>query len=91
MTDPTAWVTRLAAELARPGEDPVPVDAATVGALLRIAREVAHRTERLNAPLSTYVVGRYVAARVATGTDEATAIAEVETAIMRLLSMPPPD
>jgi hypothetical protein len=28
---------------------------------------------------------------VATGTDEATAIAEVETAIMRLLSMPPPD
>jgi hypothetical protein len=91
MTDPTAWVTRLAAEIAGPGEDPVPVDGTTVGALLRIAREVAHRTERLNAPLSTYVVGRCVAARVAAGTDEATAIAEVEEAISRLLSTSAPD
>jgi Domain of unknown function (DUF6457) len=31
--------------------------------LLRLAREVAHRTERPFAPLSTYLAGRYAAAR----------------------------
>jgi hypothetical protein len=69
----------------------VPVDAETVGALLRIAREVAHGTERLNAPLSTYVAGRHVAARVAAGVDEATAIADVEAAITRLLAASAPE
>jgi predicted kinase len=32
-------------------------------AVLKLAREVAHRTERVNAPLAAYVVGQYVAAR----------------------------
>jgi hypothetical protein len=36
--------------------------------LLGLAREVAHGTERKNAPLATYIAGRYVALR---GTDEA--------------------
>jgi Domain of unknown function (DUF6457) len=31
--------------------------------LLRLAREVAHRTERPFAPLSTYLAGRFVASR----------------------------
>ncbi|MBJ7593981.1 MAG: hypothetical protein JF886_03825 [Candidatus Dormibacteraeota bacterium] len=92
MTDPTEWVAQFVAELAAGGDDAVSVgavDASTVGALLRIAREVAHGSERFNAPLSTYVAGRYVAARVAAGADEATAIAEVEETIRRMLAAPP--
>jgi uncharacterized protein DUF6457 len=44
--------------------------------LLRLAREVAHRTERVNAPLSTYLVGRFVAERVREGADPADAVRE---------------
>lgn len=93
MTDPTERVAQFVAELAAGSDDTVgvdAVDASTVGALLRIAREVAHGTERFNAPLCTYVAGRYVAARVAAGADEATAIAEVEETVTRMLAAPPP-
>jgi Domain of unknown function (DUF6457) len=44
--------------------------------LLALARIVAHGTERKNAPLATYVVGRYVAARTGQGVDEDAALAE---------------
>ncbi|MGH7721791.1 MAG: DUF6457 domain-containing protein [Candidatus Dormibacteria bacterium] len=93
MSDPTEWIARLVVELAASGAEAVSVDivdASTVGALLRLARDVAHGSERFNAPLSTYVAGRYVAARVAAGVDQATAIAEVEQAVTRVLGAPPP-
>jgi hypothetical protein len=86
MNDPSAWVARLVRELAGDEQTAIPLDPATVGVLLRIAREVAHGSERLNAPLSTYVAGRYVASRVAAGADEAAAIAEVEEAVKRVLA-----
>jgi hypothetical protein len=35
--------------------------------LLRLARDVAHATERKNAPLATYMVGRFVGARGGAG------------------------
>jgi hypothetical protein len=44
--------------------------------LLNLARIVAHGTERKNAPLATYLAGRYVAARTDQGVDEDTALAE---------------
>jgi hypothetical protein len=44
--------------------------------ILILARVVARGTERKNAPLATYVAGRYVVARGAQGVDEATAVAE---------------
>ena len=44
--------------------------------ILILARIVARGTERKNAPLATYVAGRYVVARGAQGVDEASAIAE---------------
>ena len=47
-----------------------------VDALLDLARNVAHGTERRFAPLSTYLAGRYVAERVAAGVPEADALAE---------------
>ena len=74
------WVGRLAAEL-----DCDPLQPATIGALLRMAREVAHATERLNAPLCTFIAGRAVQQRVAAGGDETAALAEVEAAVRRLL------
>lgn len=82
--EPGAWSARLAAELGS-----APLEPRTVGMLLRLAREVAHGTERVNAPLSTYVAGRHVAERVAAGGDEAAALAEVEAAVRRLLPEPP--
>ncbi|MBJ7609660.1 MAG: molybdopterin-guanine dinucleotide biosynthesis protein MobA [Candidatus Dormibacteraeota bacterium] len=78
---PGAWSAQLAAELAS-----APLPRSTVGALLSMARDVAHATERINAPLSTYVAGRYVEARVASGCDEAVALDEVAAAVRRLLS-----
>jgi hypothetical protein len=44
--------------------------------LLDMARNVAHGTERKNAPLAAYVAGRYVAARAHQGIDEDAALAE---------------
>ena len=44
--------------------------------ILTLARIVAHGTERKNAPLATYMAGRYVVARGAQGVDEAAAVAE---------------
>jgi Domain of unknown function (DUF6457) len=44
--------------------------------ILTLARIVAHGTERKNAPLAAYVVGRYVEARCAQGVDESAAVAE---------------
>jgi hypothetical protein len=41
--------------------------------LLKLAREVAHRSERVFAPLSTYLAGRYVAEQ---GEDPTAAVRE---------------
>lgn len=91
MSDPTAWVARLAAELnAGRTAEATALGSAAAGAVLRIAREVAHGSERLNAPLCAYVAGRYVAARLAAGADEATALTEVEAAVRRVLAEAPP-
>jgi hypothetical protein len=44
--------------------------------LLELARTVAHNSERKNAPLATFVLGRYVQARLRDGVDPREAIAE---------------
>jgi uncharacterized protein DUF6457 len=44
--------------------------------LLGLARVVAHGTERKNAPLATYIAGRYAVLRTAQGVDESRAVAE---------------
>lgn len=53
--------------------------------ILLLARDVAHGTERRNAPLATYLAGRYVAARMAGGADERTALDEVRETVAALL------
>ena len=49
------------------------------GLLLDLARVVAHGTERKNAPLATFVTGRFVQAVVDKGGDPADAIATALT------------
>lgn len=82
------WAERLACELGGAATQ-ASLSAATVGRLLRLARDVAHATERLNAPLVAYVAGRHVAARQAAGLSEEGALDEVEEVVRRLLSEPP--
>jgi hypothetical protein len=53
--------------------------------LLSIARDIAHGTERKNAPVCAFIAGRYVEARCAQGVDVGTALSEVAEAAARLL------
>jgi predicted kinase len=56
--------------------------------MLKLAREVAHRTERVNAPLATFLAGQFVAARRASGVSPAEAAREAVRLADGLL---PPD
>jgi hypothetical protein len=53
--------------------------------LLGLARDVAHGSERRFAPLSTFVAGRFVAARVADGVPASDALAEAVAVARSLL------
>lgn len=61
-----------------------------IDAVLDLARVVAHGSERRFAPVSAYLVGRYVAARTApgTGVSRAEALAEAAAAAARALPEP---
>ena len=62
LPDETDLLTELASRLsaARGGWTLGPVDLTTRTRLLSIARDVAHATERQNAPLAAYLVGRFI-------------------------------
>jgi Domain of unknown function (DUF6457) len=57
-----------------------------MGALLKISREVAHRVERKDAPLSTYLAGLYVGKRTVAGE---TSDGALQRAIEEALSLIP--
>jgi len=90
------WCQRLGAELARSaGVGEEFLDPELRRELLRLARDVAHATERRNAPLATFIAGRYVEARQRQGIDPGTALAEVSRMAAALLpadagATPPP-
>ena len=50
-----------------------PISIPDEDAILDFTRRVAHGSERKHAPLATFLAGWYVSARVANGTDLATA------------------
>ncbi len=58
---------------------------ADVEALLDLARDVAHGSERRYAPLSTFVAGRFVASRMAAGASASDALAEAMRVARSLL------
>jgi hypothetical protein len=66
-----------------------PVDLAKRARLLRIAREVAHATERQNAPLAAYLIGRFVQTCVAAGMTEAAAIDRAAEVVRSLIGEGP--
>ena len=57
--------------------------------LLKLARDVAHGTERIFAPLSTYLAGRYVAERVGAGEDPGAALREAARLAGEILAADP--
>ena len=57
-----------------------------VDAILDLARDVAHATERRFAPLSTYLTGKFVARRVAAGATTDEALREARDIVGRLLA-----
>ena len=60
-----------------------------VGALLALAREVAHGVERRLAPLASFVAGVHVQRRVTDGVSVTEALAEIRTAARTLIAEPP--
>lgn len=74
------WIARLAAEL-----DVEPLALHRQAAVLAIARDVAHGTERKYAPLASFVAGCYVQRALQDGRDADEALAEVSAAVARLL------
>jgi Domain of unknown function (DUF6457) len=80
------WIDRLAESL---GEDAL--SATEADALLRAARDVAHREERRVTPLSAYLIGLATGRAVAAGATRADATAEALAALERLLPPSTPD
>jgi hypothetical protein len=79
-----AWIDELATAL---GEEPV--DAREAGAILKLARDVAHGVERKLAPLSTYLAGIHVGRRMAEGSSREQPLAEVLDASRALIPAQP--
>ena len=75
------WIDRLATAL---GEEPV--DPKEMGALLKLARDVAHGVERKLAPVSTFVVGMHVGRRAAEGMPRTQALTEAIDAAHDLIA-----
>lgn len=75
------WVDRLADVLGERRPDP-----AEVGAILKLAREVAHGVERRLAPLSAYVAGLHVGRETTEGTEPQEALDEALRAARSLIA-----
>jgi len=56
-----------------------------IDAILDLARDVAHATERRFAPLSAYLAGKYVTRRMAQGATAEEAMHEAQEVVGRLL------
>lgn len=86
-------LARLASALSgetSPGAAVVPLDDRERALLLRIARDVAHASERQNAPLASYLIGRFVQMSMSAGAAEAEALARA-AAIVNSLAGHAPD
>jgi hypothetical protein len=70
------WLDEYAEALSHPGGPELGVDEEGRRAVLKLARQVAHRTERVMAPLSAFLAGMFVADRVREGIDQIEATRE---------------
>jgi len=67
-----------------------PLEREELGAVLALARDVAHGVERRLAPLASFVAGMHVQRRVAEGAGVSDAVEEVRAAARTLIPEPPP-
>jgi Domain of unknown function (DUF6457) len=74
------WLGRYSAALE------LDLTAEEVDAILDLARDVAHATERRFAPLSAYLAGKFVMRRIAAGATAEDAVHEAQEVVGRLLS-----
>jgi hypothetical protein len=77
------WIDRLARSL---GEEPI--SPGEMGAVLKLARDVAHGVERKLAPVSTYLAGVYAGRIAASGGARARALGEAVDAARHLVPQP---
>jgi uncharacterized protein DUF6457 len=74
------WMDRMAQAI---GEEPM--TPAEAGAILKLAREVAHGVERKVAPLSTFLAGVYVGRQTGAGISRQDALARAVEAARDLI------
>jgi hypothetical protein len=67
----SGWIDDLAEAL-----EVEALTASETGHILRVARDVAHRVERKDTPLASFLLGMHVARRTAAGTARAIALDE---------------
>jgi hypothetical protein len=66
-----------------------PLDLRERALLLRVARNVAHATERQNAPLASYLIGRFVQSGMGAGISEPEALARAAAIVTSLVGESP--
>lgn len=81
-------LAQLASALTIPGSssaDLRPLEPRERALLLRTARNVAHATERQNAPLASYLIGRFVQSSISAGMSETDAMARAVAIVTSLV------
>jgi Domain of unknown function (DUF6457) len=66
-----------------------PMDLEVRARLLRIARDVAHATERQNAPLAAYLIGRFVQDAMRSGMSQSDAVDQAASVVRSIIGEPP--
>lgn len=67
----------------------VPADTSSRARILRIARDIAHATERQNAPLAAYLIGRFVQESIRAGVSETQALDRAGSTVRSLIGEAP--
>jgi hypothetical protein len=80
-----SWPEQYRAALEEAGTGRLYLDEDLVAAVLAVAKEVAHGSERRYAPLATFLAGQYVARRRQDGVTVAAALAEARSIARQLL------
>ncbi len=86
-----AYAVALTARLGIEAPDGSVADRDENAVVLLLARLVAHRTARRNAPLATYLAGQFAAARAGAGGSAAAAAAEALEVAEQILGPIPTD
>lgn len=85
-----SWLEEYADALARRSRSDLGLSAEEMRLMLDLAREVAHRTERRFAPVSTFLAGKFAAKRIRSGSTADDAVREALEVARELLPPEPP-